>query len=202
MLYFILLFSTQGGISGQIFGSLDADDGDYVETSPIAEGVAENGYVVQTVSGSRYFLSLDKAAKTNNVFDAFKSMATVRPGGTITIPKDKVKAEKKTDEQTEKALEILAKGSPRSTFSLSELGLGFGEVDFGSFFGGGGNKAPKGVPTLLKWSKEKDGTITGIITGSPSIDDGEYITTSPIASGEKKRGTTVTTLSGSKYFLG
>lgn len=191
----------QGGISGQIYGSLNANDGDYIETSPIAEGITENGYVVQTVSGSRYFLSPDKEVKTNYVFDAFNKYITMpRPGGTITIPKEKVK-EKKTDEQVEKALDILAEGSPRSTFSLLDLGLGFGKADLGSFFGGG-KKAPKGVPKLSRWKTNKDGTITGIITGSPYIDDGEYITTSPIAGGEKKRGKTVTTQSGSKYFLG
>jgi hypothetical protein len=154
---------------------------------------------VQTATGSRYFLSPDKEVKSNNMFDAFKSMTMARTGGTITISKDKVEQEKKT-ERVEKALEMLEKGNPRSTFSLLDLGLGFGGADLGSFFGG--LKAPDGVPTLLKWSTNKDGTITGVISGSPSMDDGEYITTSPIASGEKKRGKTVTTQSGSKYFLG
>jgi hypothetical protein len=196
-----IIISPQGGVSGTIFGSLNADDGDYIETSSIAEGIIENGYVVQTASGSRYFLSSDKAANTNNVFDTLKSMANARPRGTITISKDKLIKEKKTDKRVEEALEILDKGSPRSTFSLLDLGLGFRETDLVSFFGGG-NKAPEGVPKLSKWSTNEDGTITGIITGSPSMDDGEYITTSPIASGEKKRGITITTQSGSKYFLG
>ena len=42
------LFLT-GGISGQIFGSPAAKNGDFVETSPIVGGVVDSGYVVTTI---------------------------------------------------------------------------------------------------------------------------------------------------------
>jgi len=62
-------------------------------------------------------------------------------------------------------------------------------------------KAPKGVPTFKRWKKNRDDSITGFITGSPSFEEGEKVTTSPIGKGEVKSGNVVQTTSGSKYFL-
>ncbi|KAL7580387.1 hypothetical protein ACA910_004412 [Epithemia clementina (nom. ined.)] len=61
--------------------------------------------------------------------------------------------------------------------------------------------APRGVPTLKRWRKTANGAITGIISGSSSFDDGDRITTSPIASGTIASGEVVRTGSGSRYFL-
>ena len=58
--------------------------------------------------------------------------------------------------------------------------------------------APRGVPTLSKWSQNGDGSITGEISGSKSYDDGETVTTSGIA-GEVTEGSVVQTRSGSRY---
>jgi len=61
--------------------------------------------------------------------------------------------------------------------------------------------APKGIPSLSKWKKNRDGSITGLISGSPVFEDGEEIATSSIAEGEITAGSVVQTKSGSKYFL-
>ena len=191
----IVDFFLLGGISGQIYGSPNAEDGDFIETSPIKDGPIENGYVVETVTGSRYFLSPGEGVKATNLFDAFKDMALKR-GGTITIPKDS--NEKKVGD----ALNILSSGKPRSTFSLFDLWQGFGEDNKTKSPASNGLKAPNGVPMLSGWNTNKDGSITGIIYGSRTLDDGALITTSPIVEGQLKRNEIVKTASGSRYFLG
>ena len=60
--------------------------------------------------------------------------------------------------------------------------------------------APRGVPTISKWRQNRDGSISGFISGSTSFDDGDAVTTSPIR-GEVSGGIVVQTTSGSKYFL-
>ena len=61
-------------------------------------------------------------------------------------------------------------------------------------------KPPRGVPVFSNWRKNRDGSITGLISGSKSFDEGEKVTTSPIK-GDIKSKTVVETISGSKYFL-
>jgi hypothetical protein len=61
--------------------------------------------------------------------------------------------------------------------------------------------APRGVPTLSRWKKNGDGSITGVISGSPAFDDGERVTTSPIKKGSVAKNEVVITGSGSRYFL-
>ena len=62
-------------------------------------------------------------------------------------------------------------------------------------------KAPAGVPSLVNWKQNRDGGITGFISGSPAFDEGERVTTSPITAGDVGAGNTVQTGSGSRYFL-
>ena len=63
-------------------------------------------------------------------------------------------------------------------------------------------KAPNGVPSIVRWRRNFDGSLTGFIFGSISFAEGEKITTSPIKKGiELISGATVETASGSKYFL-
>ena len=57
-----------------------------------------------------------------------------------------------------------------------------------------------GVPELSKWKQNKDGSITGFISNSPSFFTGTRITTSSIPKGAKS-GSTVRTGSGSRYKL-
>ena len=71
-----------------------------------------------------------------------------------------------------------------------------------NFFGSGDEEVatvnpPKGVPVLSKWRKNSDGSISGIISGSPAYVDGDAISTSPIK-GEAISGAVVTTQSGSR----
>jgi len=53
----------------------------------------------------------------------------------------------------------------------------------------------------VEWRENSDGTVSGFITGSPLFNEGEKITTSPIAKGNVATGSVVQTGSGSKYFL-
>jgi hypothetical protein len=61
-------------------------------------------------------------------------------------------------------------------------------------------KVVGGVPELSKWKQNKDGSITGLISNSPSFFTGTRITTSSIPKGAKS-GSTVRTGSGSRYKL-
>lgn len=190
-----------GGILGLIYGSPFASDGDYIETSPIVDGTIDNFSVVSTRSGSMYFLSGDPPESSFETMEAFqntkgtKSRSKNRKQGTITLSKATV-------QQGDRP--------PRSTFSLSDL------------FGGSNNEndaydnaapeplpppspdkaPPPGTPALTGCVFNQNGTITGYVFGSPKIRDGVLITTSPIVYGEKRQFETVTTASGSIYFLG
>lgn len=193
-------------MSGRIYNSRSFTDGDFVETSPITRGELENGSVVATRSGSRYFLSAETAVKQANIFAAIKDLAGAEPGATITLTRERKEKEAKA------AQEAIEKAKPRSTFSL--FGLGFGESDDGpsptpasspkpapKVAAAKAATAPRGVPTVSRWKKNSDGSITGIISGSKAFNDGERITTSAIKNGKISKGEVVVTGSGSKYFL-
>mmetsp|Transcript_2932 Transcript_2932/g.4030 ORF Transcript_2932/g.4030 Transcript_2932/m.4030 type:complete len:494 (+) Transcript_2932:42-1523(+) len=60
--------------------------------------------------------------------------------------------------------------------------------------------APRGVPTINRWKQNRDGSISGFISGSPNFREGEAVTTSPITS-DPVGGAVVQTASGSRYFL-
>ena len=59
------------------------------------------------------------------------------------------------------------------------------------------SNAPRGVPLLSNWKVNRDGSITGVISGGRGFDDGAPVTTSPIK-GSAQPGTTVVTKSGSR----
>lgn len=66
----------------------------------------------------------------------------------------------------------------------------------------GKGRAPPGVPSIIKWKREPNGSITGLIYDSPSFRNGSKITTSKLAAGQTPApGELVVTGSGSKYFL-
>eukprot|EP00536_Pseudo-nitzschia_multiseries_P003258 jgi/Psemu1/322938/estExt_fgenesh1_pg.C_480041 len=199
-------FRKGAGIVGLIYGSPDADDGDYIETSPIVDGEIENYSVVYTQSGSCYFLSGDPPENALDTLLSFRdggvSNESRQEGGTITL----TKLGRRKDSRDE--------GSPRSrsTFSLFDLfdGTRNANASFRS-----NNAAPRpmappspdkvpptGTPTLTGYVFNDDGTITGYIFGSPKIEDGYLITTSPIVEGDRMQFETVTTETGSLYFLG
>jgi hypothetical protein len=61
--------------------------------------------------------------------------------------------------------------------------------------------APPGVPTLSRWRRNPDNSITGLVKGSKGFTDGSRITTSPIQTGTIAGSEVVKTGSGSRYFL-
>lgn len=74
-------YAFQGGIDGKIFGSSNFPDGCRVETSPIVTGDIENGSVVTTDSGSKYFLNSALAPSSPST----KEKVPVAPRGVPTI---------------------------------------------------------------------------------------------------------------------
>lgn len=128
-----------------------------------------------------------------------KDMKAARPGATITLTRERKEMEAKAASQESKS---------RPTFSI-----------FGGAGGGGGDqkqpqasrpskqvppkleKAPRGIPSIVKWRKNFDGSVTGFISGSPNFAEGEKVTTSPITDGTIAARQVVKTGSGSRYFL-
>jgi len=197
-------FREGGGIIGLIYDSPDADDGDCIETSPIVDGEVEDYSVVSTRSGSRYFLSGDPPEIALDILLTSRDDLTTerRPlGGTVTLTKEGREAEDEDEEE----------GTSRSTFSL--LALFDGKRNTESSYSRDSapqplpppspDKVPPiGTPTLTGCVFNDDRTISGYIFGSPKIDDGYLITTSPVVDGEGRQFETVTTATGSVYFLG
>jgi len=196
-----------GGISGKIYGSPNFEDGEFIETSPISSGKIEDGSVVSTKSKSRYFLSPETAEKKSNAFAAFGGLSGAKPGATISLTKERKESEAKA------AVKAIEKAKPRSTFSL----FGLGSPAEGTPAKKEPVKAapkknarapvskakapPKGVPLVSRWQMNRDGSITGLISGSPNFKEGERVTTSMIVNGRIESGEVVTTGSGSRYFL-
>ena len=78
--------------------------------------------------------------------------------------------------------------------------MNFGNDTGGSLAGKVSSSAPRGTPTLTRWRKNRDGSISGTITGAPGFKNGEFITTSP-TTGNAIDGAVVTTASGSRYVI-
>eukprot|EP00535_Pseudo-nitzschia_heimii_P010237 CAMPEP_0197191022 /NCGR_PEP_ID=MMETSP1423-20130617/22649_1 /TAXON_ID=476441 /ORGANISM="Pseudo-nitzschia heimii, Strain UNC1101" /LENGTH=545 /DNA_ID=CAMNT_0042643549 /DNA_START=282 /DNA_END=1919 /DNA_ORIENTATION=+ len=209
-------YAEGGGIVGLIYGSPYADDGDYIETSPIVDGVIDDYSVVSTRSGSRYFLSGD-APEQGSLDDALSAFRD-DDARTQNEESDEPKAKQGTI--------TLPKMRPRSTFSLSDLFGGNSADDTTqqkqqrrplSFLRNDDDDdvppqplppptpdkvPPAGTPALTGCVFNKNKTITGYIFGSPKIVDGTLVTTSPVRDGERKQFEMVTTVSGSVYYLG
>jgi hypothetical protein len=204
-----------GGISGLIYGSMNAQDGDYIETSTIVKGKIDGGHVVQTLSGSRYFLSAESSNNlSRSILDAIQKISNggIRTQGTITIPdsnssKSKNMQNGKRPESAKDTFSNTDALSPRSTFSLLDLFASKADerqantIPFSRLPPTLDVSAPEGVPTLTDWQVNDDGSLTGYVYGSDKIGDGNLVTTSPIANGKQKQYEVVTTLSGSLYWL-
>jgi hypothetical protein len=113
-----------GGIAGQVFGSVNFKEGQRFETSPIVKGDIENGNIVQTTSGSRYFLSDKSIQEMKKVVSKNaqlpKELLSASNRATIQLTR------KAKQEETEKAIKVVEKASPGITISLSSI-FGFGE---------------------------------------------------------------------------
>lgn len=165
----------------------------------------ENGSVVTTKSGSRYFLSgrtaqemKQEVAKSSSLP---KELRIAAPSATIQLTRQARERDEKA------ALEAVSQAKPGRTISLSAI-FGFGrDAETSTSSGTSGNsapvkkEAPKGVPTIERWKAGGDKAITGFIRGASQFRDGEKITTSPIAKGKISSGELVVTSSGTKYFL-
>eukprot|EP00557_Chaetoceros_sp_GSL56_P008337 CAMPEP_0176505254 /NCGR_PEP_ID=MMETSP0200_2-20121128/16395_1 /TAXON_ID=947934 /ORGANISM="Chaetoceros sp., Strain GSL56" /LENGTH=1628 /DNA_ID=CAMNT_0017904793 /DNA_START=134 /DNA_END=5020 /DNA_ORIENTATION=+ len=173
-----------GSVSGIIYGSKAFKDGESVTTSPITSD-AVDGALVQTTSGSKYYL----------------------------IPKNTVGEKQKAAQakNMKKAEEVVSEAKPRATISLGFINFGQTDtdnLDSDTIIPSKGKKeeprkmpsAPRGVPTLYNWRVNRDGSITGFISGSRMYTDGESVTTSPIIT-DSAYGVLVETASGSKYYL-
>lgn len=198
----LLYLFSKGGVSGRIYNSKNFEDGEFIETSPVTKGSLSDGSLVQTSSGSRYFLSPEAAVKKANIRAAIKDMIGAKPGSTITLTKQRKEFEAK------KAMDSIEKAKSRATFSL--FGLAFGDTDeglppaekpTGKPAATPVKTAPRGVPTFTRFRKNGDGSITGIISGSPNFADGDRVTTSAITRGKIQKYEVVVTGSGSRYFL-
>jgi hypothetical protein len=128
-----------------------------------------------------------------------KALLAAIPGATITLTKQAKEQDAKS------ALESMKKASkPSATFSLFGGMLSQSaskSIPVQQSASGSQKTAPKGVPTIRRWRKNQNGTVSGRIYGSPNFADGEQVTTSPIAQGSLEKGEVVRTGSGSRYFL-
>ncbi len=211
-----------------IYGSPNFDDGERVDTSPIVSGAVADGSVVRTGSGSRYFLNADDAIKTANKNRAIKDLKAARPSATITLTRERKEIEARAASQEAKSrptFSIFGAGGGATKPQASRPSKQVPPATTKSrptfnIFGAGDQKqpktsrpikqvpaekkpekAPRGVPSIVSWRKNFDGSITGFISGSPNFAEGEKITTSPITGGTIKAGQVVKTGSGSRYFL-
>lgn len=102
------------GISGKIYGSPNFKDGERVETSAITFGQIEDGYVVKTNSGSRYFLSSAPPSPGK----AEKALETAKPGATINLSNIFNGSANEAQSQKVKPRPSQASPQPSTTFSL------------------------------------------------------------------------------------
>ena len=115
-----------------------------------------------------------------------------------------VRSEKSTDLDLDKEIEQAKKKVERSikkpepTATISLFGFGQDTIDDSVPRPPKEVKSPRGVPTISKWRENRDGSISGFISGSPAFEDGDAITTSPIVTNNISVGSVVETGSGSK----
>ena len=151
-------------------GSKAYRNGESITTSEITGDAADNA-VVQTTSGSKYFLAPKPSSSKSNARakKAVESVEEAKPGATI-------------------SLGFFNFGSGEQ--SAANDGIASTPRTLA--------KAPRGVPSLSNWRQNRNGSLAGNISGSRAYADGESITTSSITS-EPIDGTVVQTTSGSRY---
>ncbi len=160
-----------GSISGVISGSNFFGIGETITTSPITSEPAD-GAVVQTLSGSKYFLAPKGISPVKQAQKAEEAIAKAKPGATVSLGFFNFGQD--SDDSDSKTKAVPQKPSPKIV-----------------------SQAPRGVPVLSKWRQNRDGSVTGFIYGSPAFGEGESITTSPITS-DAVDSAVVQTKSGSR----
>ena len=152
-------------------------------------------------------LADDKAAKDREAQAAKTAASAAAKADTLARQKEATEKAKRDREAESKRATLTLTPLKRSP-TISLFGLGGNEPEPASVPAPprGQQKpakpiAPTGVPTISGWKLNRDGCISGRISGSSSFRNGEQVTTSPIAQGRIESGSTVKTGSGSRYFL-
>lgn len=245
-----------GSIAGNVFGSTSFDAGESVTTSAITSD-AIGGTVVETESGSRYYLEDDdsaqsriqeakeeaalakeqeadekRAAAEDRRIEAEEKRAAEAEAREFAAEEKRAQAEEKKREAEErkaavaeakelaaeekkaaaeaKRIEAEEKRASQSTVKQAEQSVSRAKpgqtiklFNFGQSAAPVSSapkklaNAPRGVPVISNWKQDRDGGIGGNVFGSPSFDEGEFVSTSPITS-DAVGGTVVTTVSRSK----
>jgi hypothetical protein len=202
-------------------GSPNFEEGDLVETTAISGGKIENGSTVTTSTGSRYFLSAEKPTKVApSKAKAFGSSPTI----TLTNQRKAIEAKDESETPPKSTFSMFGLfgggGDSEPTMPKTQLSKpkAFGVARAkkappakkaaqaktpapAKKTAPAAKAPPKGVAALSGWRANADGSVSGLIIGSPNFEDGERVTTSPIVKGRYAKGEVVTTGSGSKYFL-
>jgi len=171
----------------QLLGSNGYTAGDTITTSLITSDTAD-GAVVQTTSGSKYYLAPKRSVRP----------PPARKAPANTVPESSL---------TKKAEDAVAKAKRGATISLGFFNFGFDDEEsqtppaapktMSKVAPNIVSQAPRGVPTLSKWRQNRDGSISAVISGSRAYQEGESITTSAITS-DAADGAVVQTTSGSR----
>ena len=111
-----------------------------------------------------------------------------------TEPRTNIDVKKREDVKVKEAEQTIQQAKPGATISLGLFGFApKGDVSAPKKL----TNAPRGMAKISNWRQNRDGSVTGFISGSPSFADGERITTTPITT-DAVGDTVVTTVSGSK----
>ena len=203
-----------GSITAYVFNSSSFEDGKMITTSPVNTKVSP-GAIVETSSGSKYLLDPGKDKMLKEYQSKNKKNLRAKSKRSATIPQFKKKAPTIPKPSTET---LFPGPKSRSTFSL--FGLGGGQKTsqkqgktslrpatkqpnrFNKKSANVPADAPPGIPKVIDWKQNFDGSISGFVTGSNDFVEGERIVTSPLRKGEAVESeSVVTTVSGSKYYL-
>ena len=135
-----------------------------------------------------------KRSTATNAKKAQQTAAKAKPGATITLFGNVSATKRQTAQDAKPApAKKVPESKPRPTISLFDFGVQQKQSK---------KSAPKGVPSMERWKRNFDGSVSGFISGSSAFAEGERITTSPIKKGtEINSGSIVETTTGSTYFL-
>jgi len=161
------------------------------------QSAAEAAAKKQQVAEERKQAAAEAAAKKQQLAEERKQLAEQKRQEAQQRKLDSTE----TQQKKQQAVKAVSKASRGGTISL--FGFGGGKPDSGdspTVSAKSAPNAPRGVPVISKWKQARDGSITGVISGSRDFEDGAPVTTSPIK-GSGAGGTVVTTKSGSRYFL-
>jgi len=128
-----------------------------------------------------------------------RDLAVSKPTGVVSVTKAGIETRKSANVdkgedvvRAKEAAQRMTRAKPGATISLGLFGFTPKNPPSTKL-----DNAPRGIATISNWRQNRDGSITGFISGSSSFKEKEKVTTSPISS-DAVGGTVVTTVSGSK----